>query len=82
MVATDAVGAAVMGFDPMAASFLEEPFNFCLNHLQLAATLGLGTNDLSTIEVVGEPLDSAKVKFRGFRPDKIGQRVIPFGGRI
>ncbi|MBI5960189.1 MAG: DUF362 domain-containing protein [Chloroflexi bacterium] len=82
MVATDAVGAAVMGFDPMAASFLEEPFNFCLNHLQLAATLGLGTNDLSAIEVVGEPLDSVKVKFRGFRPDKIGQSVIPFGGRI
>ena len=40
-VATDAVGAMVMGFDPQA-EFPEKPFQFDVNHLRLGATKGLG----------------------------------------
>jgi uncharacterized protein (DUF362 family) len=44
-VATDAVGAAVMGFDPTARSVEEKPFEFCLNHLQMADEYGIGPHD-------------------------------------
>ncbi len=69
MVATDTVGAAVMGFDPAAASFAEPPFRFCLNHLQLAASLGLGSNRLADVEIVGADLDDVIVPFRPYAAD-------------
>ncbi|NDJ78702.1 MAG: DUF362 domain-containing protein [Chloroflexi bacterium] len=69
MVATDAVATAVMGFEPQAASFGQTPFDFSLNHLQLATALGLGTNDLAAIEIVGADLDTVQITFRPYRRD-------------
>lgn len=56
-VSTDAVATAVMGFDPQAAHGAK-PFQGD-NHLQLLASVGVGTNDLSRIEVRGVPLREA-----------------------
>jgi uncharacterized protein (DUF362 family) len=61
-VATDAVATAVMGFDP-TANPPTAPFLRSDNHLNLAAALGLGTNRLPEIEVVGEPIDAVRFPF-------------------
>jgi uncharacterized protein (DUF362 family) len=50
--AVDAVATAVMGFDP-TAECPSAPFLHCDNHLNLAREMGLGTNRLEEIEVVG-----------------------------
>lgn len=52
-VATDAVGAAVMGYSNPRAQRGTVPFTMCDNHLLLAEQAGLGTADLGRIEVVG-----------------------------
>lgn len=62
-VTTDAVATAVMGFDPMADRGTA-PFETCDSTLRLAEKLGVGTRDLSKIEVVGTPIKSAVFKFR------------------
>jgi uncharacterized protein (DUF362 family) len=61
-VCTDAVATAVMGYDPQAAA-ATGPFPGD-NHLALAAAVGLGTNDLKQIEVVGLPLKEALHPFQ------------------
>jgi uncharacterized protein (DUF362 family) len=66
MVATDAVATAVMGFDPAATSLVEDPFRYCVNHLELAHRFGLGTNQLDEIEIVGDALSDVTVPFRPF----------------
>jgi len=62
-VATDAVATAAMGYDP-TADFPNEPFVHAVNHLNLAAQAGLGTNRLEEIKVVGEPLEEVTVRFK------------------
>jgi uncharacterized protein (DUF362 family) len=62
-VCTDAVGAAVMGFDPMADRGTA-PFETCDNTLRLAEELGVGTRDLKRIEVVGLQIADARIPFR------------------
>lgn len=62
-VTTDAVGMAVMGFDPMAERGTA-PFEKCDSTLQFAEQFGLGTRDLRRIEVLGAPIDKVKVDFR------------------
>ena len=52
-VAVDAVGAAVMGIPPES-----------VKHLRLAEETGLGTCRLERIEVLGEPVEKVKRKFR------------------
>jgi len=52
-VAVDAVGAAVMGVSPET-----------VKHLRHAEEKGLGTCDLNQIEVVGEPIENVRKKFR------------------
>jgi len=52
-VAVDAVGAAVMGVSPET-----------VEHLRHAKEKGLGTCDLNKIEVVGEPIEKVRKKFR------------------
>jgi uncharacterized protein (DUF362 family) len=69
-VATDAVAAAVMGFDPTARSLEEKPFEYCLNHLQMADEYGVGPHDLADIEVVGESIDDLRYAFAPYRPDE------------
>jgi len=61
-VATDAVGAAVMGFDPHA-DFPVEPFVVSENHLRLAARAGVGTLDLPGTEVRGLPIGEVSRRF-------------------
>jgi uncharacterized protein (DUF362 family) len=56
-VCTDAVCTAVMGFDPQAPDN-KPPFPGH-NYLNLLASVGMGTNDLSKIEVLGLPLKEA-----------------------
>ena len=62
-VNTDAVGAALMGFDPMADRGTA-PFEICDNTLRLAEELGVGTRDLSRIEVVGGKISEMVTNFR------------------
>ena len=52
-VAVDAAGSAVMGVSPKD-----------IKHLRLAEEKGLGTCDLSKIEVLGHPIESVRRKFR------------------
>jgi len=61
-VAVDAVGTAVMGFDPME-----------IEHIWLAQERGLGTADLDEIEVVGKPICEVR---RAFAPIGKGLREI------
>jgi uncharacterized protein (DUF362 family) len=62
-VCTDAVGAAVMGFDPMSDRGTA-PFEHSDNMLRLAEELGVGTRDLSKIEVAGMQIADARFPFR------------------
>ena len=62
-VNTDAVGTALMGFDPMADRSTA-PFESCDSTLRLAEGLGLGTRDLSRIEVRGLPIEKGRLCFR------------------
>jgi uncharacterized protein (DUF362 family) len=62
-VAADAVAVAAMGFDP-AAEYPDPPFLRAENHLNIARSLGLGSNRLEDIDVVGAGLDEVKMKFR------------------
>ncbi|MBI5083494.1 MAG: DUF362 domain-containing protein [Acidobacteria bacterium] len=62
-VCTDAVGAAVMGFDPMAARG-SAPFEDCDSTLLLAEQHGVGSRDLSRIEIAGLPISQAVFRFR------------------
>jgi uncharacterized protein (DUF362 family) len=52
-VAVDAVGAAVMDIPPES-----------IKHLRLAEERGLGICDLKQIEILGEPIEKVKKKFR------------------
>ena len=65
-VSTDAVGTAVMGFaDPRAVRGVK-PFAFCDNHLMLAEQAGLGTADLSKIDVRGVSIANARYHYSTF----------------
>lgn len=59
-VAVDAVGAAVMGISPTE-----------VEHLVLAEKKGLGTCQLKNIEIIGEPIEKVKRKFRRSISSKI-----------
>ena len=61
-LAADAVAAAVMGFDP-TADYPAAPFLRGENHLNLAYGLGLGTNRLEEIGVVGPAIDDVRQSF-------------------
>jgi len=62
-VSTDAVGMALMGFDPMADRGTP-PFETRDSTLRLAEQLGVGTRDLRQIEVVGTPISKGRFDFR------------------
>jgi uncharacterized protein (DUF362 family) len=65
-VTTDAVGTAVMGFDPMADRGTP-PFEARDSTLRLAEEHGVGTRDLRKIEVVGTSIVEARFDFRSHR---------------
>ncbi|NLE87450.1 MAG: DUF362 domain-containing protein [Myxococcales bacterium] len=60
-VATDAVCAAVMGFDPRGWSLT--PSSNAENHILLAEAAGLGTADLNAIELPGLSVEEALYPF-------------------
>ena len=62
-VCTDAVGAAVMGFDPMADRG-DTPFERADSTLRLAEELGVGTRDLKRIEVIGSKISEVVFDYR------------------
>ncbi|MBI3665344.1 MAG: DUF362 domain-containing protein [Acidobacteria bacterium] len=57
-VSTDAVGAAVMGYDPRADRGTP-PFRDCDNTMKLAEAVGIGTTDLARIDVRGVSIKDA-----------------------
>jgi uncharacterized protein (DUF362 family) len=61
-VATDTVATALMGHDPMG-EYPNTPYVRCNNHLNIAASLGLGTNRLDEIEVIGQSIETVKVNY-------------------
>jgi uncharacterized protein (DUF362 family) len=61
-VNTDAVAAAVMGYDPRATRGTK-PFVTCDNTLLLAEAHGIGSTDLKRIEVVGVPIQKALYRY-------------------
>jgi uncharacterized protein (DUF362 family) len=65
-VTTDAVGTAVMGFDPMADRGTP-PFEGRDSTLRLAEEHGVGTRDLRKIEVIGTSIVEARFDFRSSR---------------
>lgn len=62
-VTTDTVATAVMGYDPRAVRGTK-PFENCDNTLLLAEALGVGSADLSRIEVRGAPIAKVRAQFR------------------
>jgi uncharacterized protein (DUF362 family) len=62
MVSTDAVATALMSHDP-TGNYPDAPYIRCDNHINIAASMGLGTNKLEEIEVVGETIEKVRVKF-------------------
>jgi uncharacterized protein (DUF362 family) len=58
-IATDAVGVAVMGYANPQATRGTAPFKNCDNHLLLAEQRGVGTADLSKIDVLGMTIAQA-----------------------
>jgi len=72
VVCVDAVGAAAMGFDPMADRGTA-PFERADSTLRLAEELGVGTRDLKRIEVVGAKISEVAFDFRKSRPDADGK---------
>jgi len=62
-VAVDAVGTAVMGFDPQAPTGAR-PFYGGENIMELAFQAGIGTNRLADIQVTGESIDSVRFPFK------------------
>jgi uncharacterized protein (DUF362 family) len=65
-VATDTVATAAMGFDPTVEP-PAPPFLRGDNYLNLAHQLGLGTNRLEEIEVVGASIDEVLYEFEPSR---------------
>lgn len=78
-VATDAVCMSVMGLDPMADRGTH-PFETSDNMLRLAEQAGLGTRDLSRIEVLGARVKDVAFNYAGqpkrtsFRTDSVRMR--------
>ncbi len=61
-VSTDAVGTAVMGYEPRSPRGTK-PFEYCDNHLLLAEQAGLGSADLEQIDVRGMTIQSARYNY-------------------
>ncbi len=62
-LSTDAVAAAVMGFDARAAHYTA-PFETRENHFLIAEQAGLGTADVNRIEVRGLRIADVRTPFR------------------
>lgn len=79
-VNTDAVCMALMGFDPMAQRGTP-PFETCDSTLALAEAAGIGTRDLSRIELAGIPIAEARFDFAAIRKKRRASPAPPMGLR-
>ncbi len=79
-VNTDAVCMSLMGFDPMADRGTP-PFESCDSTLKLAEEAGVGTRDLSRIELAGVPLAEARFDFATMRKQRRSSPAPPMGLR-
>jgi len=61
-VAVDCVTSAAMGFDPLANP-PKPPFIRSENYLTIAGKLGMGTNDLGGVKVIGASIEDVKFEF-------------------
>lgn len=68
-VNTDAVGMSIMGFDPMADRGTP-PFERCDSTLKLAEAAGIGTRDISKIEIAGTPIKQVMFDFAKLRRER------------
>ena len=75
-VCTDAVGMAVMSYDPRADRGTS-PFIRGDNMLKLAESVGIGTTDLNRIEVVGMSIRAARINFG---PGAVGKKMAELQG--
>ena len=78
VVNTSAVTMAAMNYNPMGQKGTP-PFERCDNKLRLAEQLGVGTCDLSQIEVVGKPIKEVAYDFKALR-DKRPRGFDGWGG--
>ena len=76
-LSTDAVGAAVMGFDARAPHYTA-PFETRENHFLIAEQAGLGTADVNRIEVRGLRIADVRTPFRSSVPPASRRRPSPF----
>jgi uncharacterized protein (DUF362 family) len=79
-VNTDAVAMSVMGFDPMADRGTP-PFERCDSIVKLAEAAGLGTRDLSRIEVIGPKIAEVRFDFAAIRKQRRSMPRRPMGTR-
>lgn len=79
-VNTDAVSMAVMGFDPMADRGTP-PFERCDSIVKLAEDAGLGTRNLSRIEVLGPAIAEVRFDFAALRKLRRSLPTPPMGTR-
>ena len=75
-VCVDAVGMAIMSYSPQMDRG-SSPFVRGDNSLKLAEAVGIGTADLKRIEVVGLPIEQAKINFG---PGAVGKRMSELKG--
>ena len=75
-VCTDAVGMAVMSYDPHSDRGTS-PFIRGDNMLKLAEAVGIGTTDVNRIEVVGMSIKDAQINFG---PGAVGKKMAELKG--
>ena len=81
VVNTSAVAVAAMNYDPRARKGAV-PFERSDNKLLLAEQLGVGSADLSRIEVIGPSIKEVMFDFRALREKRRAERPNrPYGGR-
>jgi hypothetical protein len=73
-VCTDAVGAAVMGYNPQAVRG-EPGFPRCDNTLVLGEQRGIGSTDLKRIEVRGVPIEKALYSYEDAKAKAAAPRL-------
>jgi hypothetical protein len=71
---------SVMGFDPMADRGTP-PFERCDSIVKLAEAAGLGTRDLSRIEVIGPKIAEVRFDFAAIRKQRRSMPRPPMGTR-
>jgi uncharacterized protein (DUF362 family) len=78
-ITTDAVAMSVMGFDPMADRGTP-PFERCDSIVKLGEEAGIGTRNLSRIEVIGSKIAEVRFDFAAIRKQRRASLTLPVMG--